>query len=390
MKMAPQQQGLSAFLKGSSANRHLSTPAYETRFHFHKRQNRRDDSSRFGKCPMCESNFPWHVLEAHAESCEGRNEYPMEEAKLKQKNSVGSVGGCKEQSGNCPICNILLPIPLLVSHAQVCVAKDENGKAAANIPSIPPDESKGKRKASTSRYSKFETTKASPSATSNNSTTIPWWKQAKRGKMCIDNPILPSSEPMPGLFLFENFITEQEEADILAELDGTSAEYRHEFLPWKQSKFNGSNMGKRWGLHCNLRDRRVTTAENPMPHFFHAILQERLHRVVAMSGCVPNEANAIDYHRKQGHWLQSHVDDRQLSKEPIANLSAAGDCYMTFRNERVPTAGKEKRVLLRRRTLQVLTGKARYDFAHGIHNDDLLSDRRVSITMRESPLTKRV
>jgi alkylated DNA repair dioxygenase AlkB len=59
---------------------------------------------------------------------------------------------------------------------------------------------------------------------------------------------------------------------------------------------------------------------------------------------------------------------------------------MTFRNERIP--GEEKRVLLRRRTLQVLTGKARYDYSHGICNEDLLSDRRVSITMRESPLTK--
>ena len=123
-----------------------------------------------------------------------------------------------------------------------------------------------------------------------------------------------------------------------------------------------------------------------MPHFFDSIVVEKLKRIGRMAGCVPNEANAIDYHRKQGHWLQNHVDDRQLSKEPIANLSVAGDCYMTFRNERV--RGESKRVLLPRRTLQVLTGKARYDYSHGICNKDLLSDRRVSITMRESPLTK--
>ena len=71
---------------------------------------------------------------------------------------------------------------------------------------------------------------------------------------------------------------------------------------------------------------------------------------------------------------------------------------MTFRNEKkrgnTTTSGdasialpQEKRVLLKRRCLQVLTGKARYDYSHGIRNVDLFSDRRVSLTMRESPLT---
>jgi hypothetical protein len=31
-----------------------------------------------------------------------------------------------------------------------------------------------------------------------------------------------------------------------------------------------------------------------------------------------------------------------------------------------------------------LTGRARYEFSHGIENNDLLSDRRVSVTMRET------
>jgi hypothetical protein len=52
-----------------------------------------------------------------------------------------------------------------------------------------------------------------------------------------------------------------------------------------------------------------------------------------------------------------------------------------------PASVKEKRVLLKRGTLQVLTGNAGYDFSHAIANSDLLSDRRVSVTMRESPST---
>ena len=200
-----------------------------------------------------------------------------------------------------------------------------------------------------------------------------------------------TSEPLPGLFLFENFITEEEEAQILAELDGKNKTLQQEFLPWKPSKFNGTHLGKRWGVHCNLRDRRVNAAENPLPHFYQTIIVHKLRRIKQMKGCLPNEANAIDYRKRLGHYLAAHVDDRKLSLEPIANLSLAGNCVMTFTNvapaNRSTTCVPIKRVKLKRRCLQVLTGKARYDFSHAIAKEDILSERRVSVTMRESPLT---
>jgi alkylated DNA repair dioxygenase AlkB len=203
------------------------------------------------------------------------------------------------------------------------------------------------------------------------------------------NRINHISEPVPGLYLFENFVSEEEEAQILAELDGHSEAFRHEYLPWKASKINGMHLGKRWGVHCNLRDRKVSASEHPLPNFVQTIVMAKLSKLKPMVGCIPNEANAIDYRKNDGHYLESHVDDRQLSKEPIANLSLAGDCIMTFTNvaPNRNTAIAVKKVLLKRRCLQVLTGKARYDFSHGIQREDLLSDRRVSVTMRESPLT---
>jgi alkylated DNA repair dioxygenase AlkB len=198
-----------------------------------------------------------------------------------------------------------------------------------------------------------------------------------------------AEQPIPGLFLFPEFITEAEEEQILAELDGNSADHHSEFLPWKAANFNGPHLGKRWGVHCNLRDRKVEAPENPLPSFIRNILVPKLKLIPEMKGCVPNEANAIDYRRHTGHYLTSHVDDRKLSKEPIANLSLAGDCYMTFTNvaPHRNTTVKSKKVLLKRRCLQILTGQARYDFAHGIERNDLLSDRRVSVTVRESPRT---
>jgi alkylated DNA repair dioxygenase AlkB len=245
--------------------------------------------------------------------------------------------------GQCPLCNRSFPLHTLERHASNCVGPK----------------------------STTETSKSNVNSSTNDSSYI-----------------THDREPIAGLYVFENFISEEEEAQILAELDDSSISASNT-VPWKPANFNGPHYGKRWGVHCNLRDRKVSAPENPLPCFVRLILMPRLKRLKPMAGVRPNEANAIDYRRKMGHYLSSHVDDRQLSKEPIANLSIAGDCYMTYINEAPHrnTAAKSARVWLPRRCLQVLTGKARYDFSHGIRNEDLYTDRRVSVTMRESPLT---
>ena len=277
--------------------------------------------SRFGRCPLCGAAFPWHTLESHAANCLG-NEGGEEKAVMKTTSSDSSslVASSSARSAG----------PQLLSSSSFL----------------------GKRKTETQTFK--------------------------------EPTVRPTCEPIPGLYVYENFITQAEEEELLHGLDIV------DHLPWKPARFNGKNLGKRWGVHCNLRDRRVDAPEHPLPECLKKIVLPKLVALTPMNGCVPNEANAIDYYKRLGHWLQAHVDDRKLSKEPIANLSLAGDCYMTFRNQAPHRnlACKEQRVLLKRRCLQVLTGKARYDFSHGIDHKDLLSDRRVSVTMRESPLTK--
>lgn len=297
------------------------------------------ENSKFAACPLCQACLPMHALMSHAAACNGTTSTLMWEPAYKDGTNpaVISLPPSDEMKGSADYGN---------NHAAVVVARHR----------MKPGNS--------------------------------WWTQAATQHPCltIDNPINPSSEPIPGLHLFHDFITEDEENQILAELDGTLSP--ETFLPWQFNRFNGPNRGKRWGVHCNLRDRRVGHAENAMPPFFNNILLSKLRRIEAMKGCTPNEANAIDYNRTRGDCLQDHVDDRQLSKEPIANLSIVGDCYMTFINQKKAGSRDPIRVLLPRRTLQVLTGNARYDYSHGIRNQDLLNDRRVSVTMRESPLSK--
>jgi alkylated DNA repair dioxygenase AlkB len=170
-----------------------------------------------------------------------------------------------------------------------------------------------------------------------------------------------SHQPLVGLFIFEEFITKEEEKEILDMLDGKEAK-EGMFLPWKPSHFNGKHMGKRWGVHCNLKDRMVYPEEHPLPPSLLKII-DRIKVLQVMKRCIPNEANAIDYHKNNGDYLKNHVDDRQLSKEPIANLSLAGDCYMTFQLEKNKAPlhfPKTHKVLLKRRTLQILKASSRY------------------------------
>jgi alkylated DNA repair protein alkB family protein 4 len=82
-----------------------------------------------------------------------------------------------------------------------------------------------------------------------------------------------------------------------------------------------------------------------------------------------------------GHWLKAHFDDRHVSGELLANISLCGDCYMTYTHG---STGVQKRVRLPRRCLQVVTKDSRYAWTHGIANEDLLDERRVSLTFRSS------
>lgn len=104
---------------------------------------------------------------------------------------------------------------------------------------------------------------------------------------------------------------------------------------------------------------------------------------VSLAQWRPNEANAILYSREDGHILGAHCDHRALSGAILATLSLAGDCTMTYtKAQQLPA--ERYRVQLPRRSIQIQTGTVRYDYMHGIRNQDLPPppSRRVSITFR--------
>lgn len=249
-------------------------------------------------------------------------------------------------------------------------------------------------------------------------TLVTWWQQAPTVATTVSSPGTNGSSlindfrsketsSLPkGLFLFPNFISEEEETMILAYLDGEA-----ELPRWSIEKHTGSHREKRWGVDHDLWSRSLRPPKHAIPHWMNTLLIKRFPALVAhvsdakvktlLTLFHPNDVNAIEYRRDEGHSLAAHVDDRQKHTEMIANLSLAGDCLMTYSRE--PRTGSKKGhsaklpdppasvkdqdeycVRLPRRTLQLLSGIARYEYRHGIANADLMSERRVSITLRET------
>ena len=248
----------------------------------------------------------------------------------------------------CPVCNRTIALATSAIHIEECLAKD-----ALEVPA-------------SRKIAQNLTATSSP---------------------CEDLGQLQSHQILSGQFLWEDFISAKEEEEILNFLDHDGAQ------SWTFNNFNGPAYRQRWGYEVNLYKRTISEPRYPFPQ----VLKRLFERMRKGGGDVlknfkPDEANAIDYRKSQGHELEPHFDDRQLNGDILCNLCLKGDCVMTYvygksKNSRPKLQQHQSvdkvNVILPRRSLQVQTGSVRYDWKHSISNENLLSERRVSITFRE-------
>ena len=189
---------------------------------------------------------------------------------------------------------------------------------------------------------------------------------------------LQAKVKLPGHYILENFITEDEERRIVDWLDDDIAAG-----PWRDSSFNGAHQGKKYGVEPNLLKRCVEPARVPMPKILRDVVVAKFAAAhETLKHFTPNECNAINYRKDLGSVLTPHCDDRQLSSDILVNLSLCSDCTMTYSHEKF--ASKRVDVRLPRRSLQIQSGSTRYDYMHSIANENLHGNRRVSVTFRES------
>ncbi|KAF9168099.1 hypothetical protein DFQ26_001556 [Actinomortierella ambigua] len=188
-------------------------------------------------------------------------------------------------------------------------------------------------------------------------------------------------QAVEGLDLYLDYVTEQEESDLIAELD------KHE---WAGRGVEPNPEMKRrhqhYGGTFSYRYRRVVGRKQPLPDMF-SFLSQRL-RDDNVYDVVPNSIIVNEYEAGQG--IMPHVDAPKLFGKTISALSLLSPCLMTFQHTKDPSIVHH--ILLPRRSLVVMNGSSRYDYKHGISKDlvehapdgtEIVRSRRVSITYRE-------
>jgi hypothetical protein len=193
-----------------------------------------------------------------------------------------------------------------------------------------------------------------------------------------------------GLWFIFDFITEEEETNLVNALD-------HDKPVWRNKNFNGCCDAKTYGVRTQFGlpgEQRLVRENNPdleeysLPQYLYPYI-ERLQQISLgrsdlfphdLKTFQPNECSVISYEKAKNHFLKFHFDDRTLSGPLLMNLSLQGEAKMTYLH---PATKEAITVDLPRRCLQVIGDDARWDFMHGMKVEDFLDPRRVSITLRQ-------
>lgn len=232
----------------------------------------------------------------------------------------------------------------------------------------------------------------------------------------------------PGIKLVLDFVSEEEENDLLTHIDE---------IPWDSSQ--SGRQKQNYGPKCNFKKRRVVPQASSGYPLFTKFIQSRFNTVDILQGFQTVEQCSLDYPTERGASIDPHIDDCWIWGERIPTLSLLIDSTLTLRkymgpntkynltdtknypmiirengtvkddkeiemelnelylknknledtknnkNNAPPIKDIEKdvvRVPMPRRSLLILYGPARYDWEHGILREDIPS-RRVCITYRE-------
>ena len=180
----------------------------------------------------------------------------------------------------------------------------------------------------------------------------------------------------PGLRVLEDFLTEEEEKELLRHLDANGGRL------WRASTFSGSSHTQSWGYKVDwgARTSRPASEEADIPPWQRFIVERFQRAHPSLAAWKANQCNANEYVRSRGDFLRPHFDDRQFAGDIIVNVSLVSDCVMTFARPNSPVSF---RVRLKRRSASIMSRASRWEFTHEIKHEDFCGERRVSINFRQ-------
>lgn len=178
-----------------------------------------------------------------------------------------------------------------------------------------------------------------------------------------------------GLNLVPNFISDEEETELLASIDKA---------PWQTDL---QRRVQHYGWRYDYSARRVDPSAyiGSLPKWMSPIV-DRIDRLGHFPRR-PQQAIVNEYVPGQG--IAPHVDCIPCFGPVIASLSMSGDCEMQFDKGK---SGPKVALHLPRKSFLILTGPARYDWRHAIqarksdpaplNKGRIQRERRISLTFR--------
>nr|CAG8613644.1 10308_t:CDS:2 [Entrophospora candida]CAG8620970.1 8668_t:CDS:2 [Entrophospora candida] len=163
---------------------------------------------------------------------------------------------------------------------------------------------------------------------------------------------------IPGLYIIENFITENEEIQLINQIDS---------MHWSGN-----------GIPKIMKDL------GPLPDFLDFIIKKIINQEIDQEP--PNMCIINEYEAGQG--IMPHIDTATIFGPVVLSLSLLSSCLMKFTHSE--DSSNQHSILLKPRSLLIMTKSSRFDYKHSISNDyieyygnkEIIRSRRVSLTFR--------
>ncbi|KAF0688281.1 Aste57867_20151 [Aphanomyces stellatus] len=184
---------------------------------------------------------------------------------------------------------------------------------------------------------------------------------------------LDPSSYVPGLLIYKDFISPEQEMLLLAELDKSE---------WKNDV--RARQVQHFGYVFNYKTQKCdeSTPLDDMPPFCRSLIDQ----MPSTFDGTPDQITANEYLPGQG--ISAHIDTHSAFTASIGTLSLGHASVMEFRH---PEDGRCEAFLLEPRALYIMTGASRYQWTHCVQprlfdvvdGQKVPRARRVSITFRK-------
>lgn len=228
------------------------------------------------------------------------------------------------------------------------------------------------------RCLKCENVKGTEQLEANEAKAVHRFRYDPETRLAVPRDADSSCFSFPGVFLQEDFISEEEEEALIRTMD--------------RDVWNDSQSGRRkqdFGPKVNFKKRKVRLSTfSGLPAVSRALVL-RMQSDASLEDFRPVEQCNLEYLPQRGSSIDPHRDDSWLWGERLVTVNMLSDTTLTMSLEEglkeeagLQVEEVQVSVLLPRRSLLVLFGEARHRWKHSIRREDI-QDRRVCSTFRE-------